>query len=57
MKMRGEKNKCRKGDEGRYEREQRVKGCMDEVADRGWRWCVFVCVCVCVCVRVHLNQR
>lgn len=35
MKTRGKKNKCRKGDEERYEREQRVKGCMDEVADRG----------------------
>lgn len=28
-----------------------VEGCVDEVADRGWRFCV------CVCVRVHLNQR
>ncbi len=31
------------------ERKGGVKGCMDEMADRGKRWCVCVCVCVCVC--------
>lgn len=34
-----------------------VEGCVDEVADRGWRFCVCVCVLECILISVNFTAE